>query len=80
MKASERPKINTSTDQRGRRLYAQLGTDPPSHGRFLLSPTQLIMMKIITWNIRGLNGRSKQRTLRNNILAENPRHSPFTGN
>jgi exonuclease III len=30
------------------------------------------MMKIITWNIRGLNGRSKQRILRNNILAEDP--------
>jgi exonuclease III len=30
------------------------------------------MMKIITWNIRGLNGRSKQRTLRDNIRVENP--------
>jgi exonuclease III len=30
------------------------------------------MMKIITWNIRGLNGRSKQRTLRDCIRAENP--------
>lgn len=30
------------------------------------------MMKIITWNIRGLNGRSKQRTLRDRIRAENP--------
>jgi exonuclease III len=30
---------------------------------FLLPPTQLLMMKIITWNIRGLNGRSKQRIL-----------------
>jgi exonuclease III len=29
------------------------------------------MMKIITWNIRGLNGRSKQRTLRDNIRVEN---------
>jgi exonuclease III len=67
----KRPKINTSTNQRGRRLYAQLGTDPPFHGRSLISPTQLIMMKIITWIIRGLNGRSKQRTLRNNIHAEN---------
>jgi exonuclease III len=30
------------------------------------------MMKIITWNIRGLNGRSKQRTLRDCIRVENP--------
>jgi exonuclease III len=30
------------------------------------------MMKIITWNIRGLNGRSKQRILRDCIKAENP--------
>jgi exonuclease III len=30
------------------------------------------MMKILTWNIRGLNGRSKQRTLRECIKAENP--------
>jgi exonuclease III len=29
------------------------------------------MMKIITWNIRGFNGRSKQRTLRDSIRAEN---------
>jgi endonuclease/exonuclease/phosphatase family metal-dependent hydrolase len=32
----------------------------------------LIMMKIITWNIRGLNGRSKQRILRDCIKGENP--------
>jgi exonuclease III len=30
------------------------------------------MMKIITWNIRGLNDRSKQRILRDCIRAENP--------
>jgi exonuclease III len=30
------------------------------------------MMKILTWNIRGLNGRSKQRTLRECIKVENP--------
>jgi exonuclease III len=30
------------------------------------------MMKIITWNIRGLNGISKQRILQNCIKAENP--------
>jgi exonuclease III len=29
-------------------------------------------MKIITWNIRGLNGRSKQKLLRDLILAEKP--------
>jgi exonuclease III len=30
------------------------------------------MMKIVTWNIRGLNGRSKQRILRECIIAEKP--------
>jgi exonuclease III len=30
------------------------------------------MMKIIKWNVRGLNGRSKQRTLRNNVMTEDP--------
>jgi exonuclease III len=35
------------------------------------SPT-LIIMKIISWNIMGLNGRSKQRLLRNCITIENP--------
>jgi len=30
------------------------------------------MMKIITWNIRGLNGKSKQRILRNCIKSEDP--------
>jgi len=29
-------------------------------------------MNILTWNIRGLNGRSKQRILRNCIKAEDP--------
>jgi exonuclease III len=29
-------------------------------------------MKILTWNIRGLNGRSKQRILRNCIKMEDP--------
>jgi ribonuclease HI/exonuclease III len=30
------------------------------------------MMKIVSWNIRGLNGRSKQRILRECIMAEKP--------
>jgi len=30
------------------------------------------MMNIITWNIRGLNGRSKQRILRDCIIKEKP--------
>ena len=32
----------------------------------------IIMMNIINWNIRGLNGRSKQRTLRECIHTKNP--------
>jgi exonuclease III len=30
------------------------------------------MMKTISWNIRGLNGRTKQRILRDCIKEENP--------
>jgi exonuclease III len=29
-------------------------------------------MKIISWNIRGLNGRSKQKLLQDMIIAEKP--------
>jgi hypothetical protein len=35
-------------------------------------PTPPVIMKIISWNIRGLNGRSKQKMLRDLILAEKP--------
>jgi len=35
-------------------------------------PTPLVIMNIISWNIRGLNGRSKQKMLRDLILAEKP--------
>jgi endonuclease/exonuclease/phosphatase family metal-dependent hydrolase len=35
-------------------------------------PTPLVIMKIISWNIRGLNGRSKKKMLRDLILAEKP--------
>jgi hypothetical protein len=66
-----RQQINTSTHQRGRKLHAQFGIDPPPHGRVPLSTTQLIMLKM-TWNIRRLNGMSKQRTLRDNNRVENP--------
>jgi exonuclease III len=30
------------------------------------------MMKIITWNVRGINRRSKQRILCNSIMTEDP--------
>jgi exonuclease III len=64
-------KIIPTTHQGSRELYAQLGPDPKAHGGIPPSTSQLIMMKIITWNIRGLNGRSKQRTLRDCIRVEN---------
>jgi hypothetical protein len=35
-------------------------------------PHSPIIMKIITWNIRGLNGHSKQKLLRDLIIAEKP--------
>jgi hypothetical protein len=35
-------------------------------------PLPILIMKLISWNIRGLNGRSKQRLLRERIIAEQP--------
>jgi hypothetical protein len=65
-------KINTSTHQGGRQSHAQFRADSKAFGGIPPPNTTLIMMKIITWNIRGLNGRSKQRILRDCIKAENP--------
>jgi hypothetical protein len=35
-------------------------------------PPTIFLMKIISWNLRGLNGRTKQRVLRNCIMTEEP--------
>jgi len=40
-------------------------------GRIFSPSLQLNMMNIITWNIRGLNGISKERILRNCVKSEN---------
>jgi hypothetical protein len=53
------------------------GTNPPDLGQLPSSPHPPIIMKIISWNIRGLNGRSKQKMLRDLILAEKPGHSTY---
>jgi len=58
-----RMQIYTTVDKGGRKLYDQLETNPLSLGRLLLSPRQLLMMKNVTWNIRGLKGRFKKRIL-----------------
>ena len=60
------------TDQGSRKFDDQLGSDPQALGGIPPLNTSLLMMKIITWNIRGLNGRSKQRILRDCIIAEKP--------
>jgi exonuclease III len=65
-------KIIPTTHQGGRQSHAQFGADPKSLGGIPPPNTTIIMMKIITWNIRGLNGRSKQRILRDCIRVENP--------
>jgi hypothetical protein len=36
------------------------------------NPPPIIIMKLISWNIRGLNGHSKQRILRDHIIVEQP--------
>jgi hypothetical protein len=65
-------KIIPTTYQRGRKSHAQLWVDPKALGGIPPPTSTIIMMKIITWNIRGLNGRSKQRILRDCISVENP--------
>jgi len=53
------------------KLHGKLGSDPSYHWEFSTHPPLIFLMKIISWNIRGLNGRSKQRLLHKRIMAEN---------
>jgi hypothetical protein len=56
-------KPGSSANKGGRKLYDQLGIDSQALRELLFPPTILLTMKILTWNIRVLNGRSKQRIL-----------------
>jgi hypothetical protein len=62
-KQKEGMQIGPTTNQRSRKSHAQLRTDPKALGGIPPPTSTIIMMKIITWNIRGLNDRSKQRIL-----------------
>ena len=53
-------------------LHGKLRENPPDLGQLPSSPHFPVIMKIISWNIKGLNGRSKQKFLRDLILAEKP--------
>jgi exonuclease III len=68
----EDQEVNPTAYQGGRKPHAQFWADPKALGGIPPPNPTTIMMKIITWNIRGLNGRSKQRILRDSIRAENP--------
>jgi exonuclease III len=65
-------KNSATTHQGGEQPYDKLRADPQALGGIPPPNTTLIMMKIITWNIRGLNGQSKQRILRDCIKEKNP--------
>jgi hypothetical protein len=54
-------KTGSSANKGGGKLYDQLETDSQDLRDLLFPPTKLLTMKILTWNIRGLNGRSKQK-------------------
>jgi hypothetical protein len=56
-------KIRSTTNKGGRKLHDQLGTDSQALRELLLTPTKLLTMKILTWNIRDLNGISKKKIL-----------------
>jgi exonuclease III len=67
-----RHKINSSANKGGGKLYDQLGIDSQALIELLFPPTKFLTMTILTWNIKGLNGRFKQRILRNCIKMEDP--------
>jgi exonuclease III len=62
----------TPTDQGSGQPYDNFRSDPQAFGGIPPLSPPFLMMKVITWNIRGLNGRSKQRILRDCIIAEKP--------
>jgi hypothetical protein len=67
-----RLETSSSADQRSREPNDQLRADTEAL-RGIPPPTPLLlMMKVISWNIRGLNERSKQRILRDYIKEETP--------
>jgi len=65
-----RKENDATIHQGGWQLHGQLRTDTQALLELLFPPTKLLTMKVITWNIIGLNGRSKQRILRNCIKME----------
>jgi hypothetical protein len=74
VKIKEEEENNAPTNQGSRQPHDKLRADTQAFRGIPPHNTPLLMMKIITWNIRGLNGRSKQRILRESIKAEKPRH------
>jgi len=62
-KQKMRPQIPPPYHQRGREPHAQLMLSSKALEGIPPSTSLIIMMKIIKWNIRGFNGRSKHRTL-----------------
>jgi hypothetical protein len=49
-------KIDPPANKGGGKLYDQFGTDSQALREILITPTKLLTMNILTWNIKGLNG------------------------
>jgi len=68
----KRKEVYKQTHTGNRAFYGQLRANAPNLKQFPSPPHPPIIMKIISWNIRGLNGRRKQKSLRDLIFAEKP--------
>jgi hypothetical protein len=68
----ERQKTTTPTHSRRRQCFGQLRPNPFDLGELPSPPTPTIIMKIISWNIRGLNAKRKQDFLKDRIKKDQP--------
>jgi hypothetical protein len=68
----ERQKTTTPTHSRRRQIFGQLRPNPFDLGELPSPPTPIILMKILSWNIRGLNAKSKQDLLKDRIKKDQP--------
>jgi exonuclease III len=68
----ERQKTQTPTHSRRRQLSGQLRSNTFDLGKLPSPPTPIIIMKILSWNIRGLNAKRKQAFLKDRIKKDQP--------
>jgi len=63
-------KTKAPTHSRCRQFPRELEPDPPDLGQLSSPPTLTFLMKMLSWNIKGLNAQSKQCLLRERIMKE----------